>query len=100
MSRILRYAIPAEKQSLGQNDGSWRACKLSKAYGKDDSAVPPIGVLVQHRALLEAFDSIDLEQIQRQSIVEGASRGIGRVPAIADKIRRALNQRMAVKEAA
>jgi hypothetical protein len=43
-------------------------------------------------ALLEAFDEIDLADIQTASAVEAATRKVGRVAAIADRIRAELDR--------
>jgi hypothetical protein len=43
-------------------------------------------------ALLEAFDAIDLKQMQDQSVVDAASQRIGKVPALSERIRKALSR--------
>jgi hypothetical protein len=43
-------------------------------------------------ALLEAFDEIDLQEIQVASVLDAATRKIGRDSAIADRVRAALQE--------
>jgi hypothetical protein len=45
-------------------------------------------------ALLEAFDKIDLQEIQNVSVVDAATRRVGRAAAIADRVTADLRQHL------
>jgi ParB-like nuclease domain len=113
---LLRYPVPADKQAPGQTMAVGTIAQCLKRYGEATliSAIQCVtqtannqpGVLsarmikalcyVLHGdcerrdsglALLEAFDSIDLMAIQDASAFDAAVKKIGRVQAMADRIR-------------
>ena len=116
---LLRYPVPTDKQSPGQTMAVGALSQCLKQYGPDTliTALQCVtqtknnqaGILsariikalcaVLHEqqdwrdsglALLDAFDRIDLKEIQAASALDAASRRIGRVVAIADRVRAAL----------
>jgi hypothetical protein len=116
---LLRYPVPTDKQSPGQTMAVGALSQCLKQYGPDTliTALQCVtqtknnqagilsariikalcAVLHEHRewrdsglALLDAFDRIDLKEIQAASALDAASRRIGRVVAIADRVRAAL----------
>jgi len=118
---LLRYPVPVEKQAPGQTMAIGAIAQCLKRYGRDTliTALQCVtqtvnntpGVLsartikalcqVLHRdtvrresglALLEAFDSIDLADLQSQAGVDAAVRKVGRVQAMADRIRSELHR--------
>jgi hypothetical protein len=113
---LLRYPVPIEKQNPGQTMAIGAIAQCLQRYGEEtlitalqcvtQTANNIPGVLtgrtikalchVLHRdrarrdsglALLEAFDSIDLAELQSRSGVDAAVRRVGRVQAMADRIR-------------
>jgi hypothetical protein len=126
---ILRYPVPAEQQSPGQTMAVGAIAACLKRYGEatlitalqcvTQTANNRSGALsartikalcnVLHAdnerrdsglALLEAFDSIDLMAIQAASAVDAAVKKVGRVEAMADRIRGELSRFPALKAAA
>jgi hypothetical protein len=113
---LLRYPLPVDKQSPGQTMAVGALSQCLKSYGPDTlvSALQCVTqtsnnqpgmlsariikalclVLDENRdwrdsglALLEAFDDVDLREIQAASALDAASRKVGRVVAIADRVR-------------
>jgi hypothetical protein len=118
---LLRYPLPAEKQSPGQTMAVSAISSCLRRYGPDtlitalqcvtETANNKPGILSARMikalcsvldenkpwrdsgsALLDAFDEIDLADIQTASAVEAATRKVGRVAAIADRIRAELDR--------
>jgi hypothetical protein len=118
---LLRYPVPMDKQSPGQTMAVGALNQCLKSYGADTliTALQCVtqtsnnqpGMLsarvikalcaVLHEnhgwrdsglALLEAFDRIDLEKIQAASALDAVSRKVGRVEAIADRVRAVLQR--------
>jgi ParB-like nuclease domain len=116
---LLRYPVPSDKQAPGQTMAIGAVARCLKQYGEatlitalqcvTQTANNQPGALsartikalceVLHGdprrdsglALLEAFDSIDLMAIQDASAVDAAVKKVGRVQAMADRIRKELN---------
>jgi ParB-like nuclease domain len=118
---LLRYPVPAEKQAPGQTMAVGALAKCLRQYGEatlitalqcvTQTSNNQPGALsartikaicyVLHSdrerrdiglALLEAFDSIDLMAIEDASAVDAAVKKVGRVQAMADRIRAELNR--------
>jgi ParB-like nuclease domain len=118
---LLRYPVPADKQAPGQTMAVSAIARCLRQYGEatlitalqcvTQTANNQPGTLsartikalcyVLHDdherrdaglALLEAFDSIDLTAIQEASAVDAAVKKVGRVQAMADRIRTELNR--------
>jgi hypothetical protein len=118
---LLRYPVPADKQAPGQTMAVGAIARCLRQYGEatlitalqcvTQTANNQSGALsarmikamcyVLHGdherrdsglALLEAFDSIDLLAIQEASAVDAAVKKVGRVQAMADRIRTDLNR--------
>ncbi len=118
---LLRYPVPADKQSPGQTMAVGALSQCLKQYGPD-TLITALQCVTQTRnnqpgmlsariikalcavlhenqawrdsglALLEALDRVDLGEIQAASILDAASRRVGRVIAIADRVRAALQE--------
>src|SRR5215203_1180793 len=113
---LLRYPVPSDKQSPGQTMAVGAIAQCLKRYGPETmvTALQCVTetsnnrpgmlsariikalcrVLDENRtwrdsgtALLDCFDHIDLGEIQAASAVEAAARRVGRVAAIADRVR-------------
>jgi hypothetical protein len=126
---LLRYPVPTNMQSPGQTMAVGAIAHCLKRYGKatlitalqcvtqTDNNTPGClsartikalcDVLNGNQrwrdagtALFEAFDAIDLSDIQERSVVEAAAKKVGRVPAIADRIRTELTRLLPPKAAA
>jgi hypothetical protein len=120
---LLRYPVPTNKQSPGQTMAVGAITRCLRQYGEATlitalQCVTQTGnnrpgalsartikalcyVLHGDRerresglALLEAFDSVDLMSIQEESALDAAVNKVGRVQAIADRIRAALNRHL------
>ena len=118
---LLRYPVPADKQAPGQTMAVGAIAQCLKRYGEatlisalqcvTQTANNQSGALsartikalcaVLHEdyvrrasglALLEAFDSIDLMAISEASVLDAAVKKVGRVQAMADRIRVELNR--------
>jgi hypothetical protein len=118
---LLRYPVPADKQAPGQTMAVGALAKCLRQYGEaplitalqcvTQTSNNQPGALsartikaicyVLHSdrerrdiglALLEAFDSIDLMAIEDASAVDAAVKKVGRVQAMADRIRAELNR--------
>jgi hypothetical protein len=116
---LLRYPVPMDKQSPGQTMAVGALSQCLKSYGADtlitalqcvtqtsnnqpgmlSARIIKALCMVLHEnqswrdsglLLLEAFDRIDLGEIQATSALDAASRRVGRVVAIADRVRAAL----------
>jgi hypothetical protein len=118
---LLRYPVPADKQASGQTMAVGAIARCLRQYG-DATLITALQCVTQtvnnkpgalsartikalcavlhddHErrerglALLEAFDSIDLVAINDASAVEAAVTKIGRVQAIAERIRTELDR--------
>jgi hypothetical protein len=116
---LLRYPVPTDKQSPGQTMAVGALSQCLKQYGSD-TLITALQCVTQTKnnqpgmlsariikalcsvlhespqwrdrglALLEAFDEIDLGEIQTISALDAATRRIGRVVAIAERVRAAL----------
>jgi hypothetical protein len=118
---LLRYPVPADKQAPGQTMAVGTIAQCLKRYGEATliSALQCVTQTANNQpgalsarmikalcdvlngdrerrdsglALLEAFDSIDLMAIQDASAVDAAVKKIGRVQAMADRIRAEINR--------
>jgi hypothetical protein len=118
---LLRYPVPVNKQDLGQTMAVSTIARCLKRYGQDTvvtalqcitetannkpgalssatikALCDVLGASPEWRdeglALLEAFDRIDLGAIEHASIVEAATKKVGRTVVIADRIRSELNR--------
>jgi hypothetical protein len=123
---LLRYPVPIDKQAAGQTMAVGAIAQCLKRYGHDtlitalqcvtQTANNVQGALsartikalchVLHGdparrdsglALLEAFDSIDLADLQARAVVDAAFRKIGKVQALADRIRSELDELLPVE---
>ncbi len=113
---LLRYPVPSDKQAPGQTMAVGAIAQCLKRYGPE-TLITALQCVTQtannqpgalsarlikalcdvlhgdHRrrdsglALLEAFDAIDLIAVQDASAVDAALKKVGRVQAIADRIR-------------
>jgi hypothetical protein len=119
--QLLRYPMPTDKQSPGQTMAVGAIAQCLKRYGKDTliTALKCVTQTVNNTpgclsartikalcdvlygnqkwrdggtALFEAFDAIDLSDIQDQSAVEAATKKVGRVQAMAGRIRSELTR--------
>ena len=118
---LLRYPVPADKQAPGQTMAVGAIAQCLKQYG-EATLITALQCVTQtsnnqpgalsartikamcdvlhgdHErrdsglALLEAFDSIDLMAIQDASAVDAAVKKVGRVQAMADRIRADLSR--------
>jgi hypothetical protein len=118
---LLRYPVPVESQSAGQTMAVAAISSCLKRYG-DDTVITALQCVTQTKnnkpgaltanlikalcevlganprwresglALLEAFDSIDLGAVQRASVIDGATKNIGRAQAMVDRIRSQLSK--------
>ena len=122
-AELLRYPVPIEKQSPGQTMAIGAIEQCLQRYGEDTlitalqcvtqtaNNIPGVlsgrtikalcQVLHKDRAwrdsglvLLEAFDSVDLSELQSRACVDAAVRRLGRVQALADRIRSELERVM------
>jgi hypothetical protein len=120
-AELLRYPVPAEKQAPGQTMAVGALARCLRQYGEatlitalqcvtqtsnnqpgalSARAIKAMCYLLHGDrersdiglALLEAFDSIDLMAIQDASAVDAAVKKIGRVQAMADRIRADLDR--------
>jgi len=118
---LLRYPVPADKQAPGQTMAVGVVARCLRQYGEatlitalqcvTQTANNQPGALSARTikalcyllhgdharrdsglALLEAFDSIDLMAIQEASACEAAVKKVGRVQAMADRIRAELHR--------
>jgi hypothetical protein len=113
---LLRYPVPADKQPPGQTMAVGAIARCLKQYG-EDTLITAMQCITQTSnnqpgalsartikalcavlhgdpqrrdkglALLEAFDAIDVLSIQDASAVDAAVKKVGRVHAMADRIR-------------
>jgi hypothetical protein len=126
---LLRYPVPTDKQSPGQTMAVGAITRCLRQYGEATliTALQCVTQTANNRpgalsartikalcyvlhsdserresglALLEAFDSIDLISIQDASAVDAAVNKVGRVQAIGDRIRTALNRLLPSKNGA
>jgi hypothetical protein len=126
---LLRYPVPTDKQSPGQTMAVGAITRCLRQYGEATliTALQCVTQTANNRpgalsartikalcyvlhsdserresglALLEAFDSIDLISIQDESAVDAAVNKVGRVQAIGDRIRTALNRLLPPKTGA
>jgi hypothetical protein len=118
---LLRYPIPVENQRPGQTMAVGAISSCLKRYG-DDTVITALQCVTQTKnnepgaltanlikalcevlgtnaqwrdaglALLEAFDAIDLTAIQSASIVDAATKRIGRSQAVVERIRSELGK--------
>ena len=123
---LLRYPVPTDKQGPGQTMAVGALTQCLKRYGSD-TLITALQCVTQTRnnqpgmlsariikalcavlhenqtwrdsglALLEAFDEIDLQEIQVASVLDAATRKIGRDTAIADRVRAGLKQRFSFR---
>jgi hypothetical protein len=123
---LLRYPVPTDKQAPGQTMAVGAIAQCLKRYGEatlitalqcvtQTSNNQPgalsartikalCGVLHEDHArrdsglaLLEAFDSVDLMAISDTSVLDAAMNKIGRVQAMADRIRKELGRALPQK---
>jgi hypothetical protein len=121
---LLRYPVPSEKQSPGQTMAVGAIAQCLKRYGSETliTALQCVTETSNNRpgmlsariikalcrvldenkgwresgsVLLDCFDEIDLAEIQAASALDAAERRVGRVAAIGDRVRSALERSMA-----
>jgi hypothetical protein len=117
---LLRYPMPSENQRPGQTMAAGAIYSCIRRYG-EDTVITALQCVTQTKnnlvgaltadvikslcavlhgntrwrdsglALLEAFDRIDLQTIQRASVVEAAARKVGRAQVTAERIQAELS---------
>jgi len=127
--QILKYPVPTDMQSPGQTMAVGAIAQCLKRYGKETliTALQCVTETVNNTpgrlsartikalcdvlngnrqwrdsgtALFEAFDAIDLSDIENWSAVEAATKKVGRAPAMADRIRTELTRLLPPQAAA